>query len=63
MSKFYTIKTVGDLITELNKYDKNMPVMHYDISPSSIARVTIQDINQYTLGGKITGKHKAVVIR
>lgn len=62
MSESYTIKTVGDLIEELNKFDKDMPVMYCSISPFEIARVDIQDVNEYAYGGKVVGKHKAVVI-
>lgn len=63
MSEAYSIKTVADLIKELNTFDKDMPIMHNVIQPLEIARVTVQNVNEYAIGGKAVGKHKAVVIR
>ena len=62
-STIYDIKTVGDLIAELQKYDKDMPVLKADLSPSLITRVIEQDVKRYELGGKVAGTYKAVVIR
>lgn len=50
MSEYYNIKTVGDLIKELNKFDKDMPIMHTVIGLSLIARVTVQNVNEYAVG-------------
>ncbi len=63
MPEYYNIKTVGDLIKELNTFDKDMPIMHAVIGPLPIARVTVQNVNEYAVGGKVVGKHKAVIIR
>ena len=62
-NEMYTIKTVGDLIAELQKYDKDMIVLKSEITPVDIARVIEQDVKRYELGGKVVGTYKAVVIR
>ena len=60
--EMYTIKTVGDLIAELQKHDKDMPILKADLSPGEIARVKVQEVPRYELGGKVAGMYKAVVI-
>ena len=62
-SEAYTIKTVGDLIAELEKYDKDMPILKSELCPVQIARVKLQEVPRYELGGKVAGMYKAVVIR
>lgn len=61
--KYYTIKTVGDLINELSKHDKGLPIMKSEIIPMDIARLKIQDVNEYGYNGKIKSTYKALVIR
>jgi len=65
IKNYYEIKTVGDLIKELSKYDSKLPIKKLDISPSDIASLSIQDINAYKFGGEgeIEKTYKALVIR
>ncbi len=61
----YKIRTVGDLIEELKKYDQSMLIKKLDITPSDIARIKVQDCHEYKFGGngEIESTYKAVVIR
>ncbi len=63
MSEYYKIKTVGDLINELNKFDKDMPIKKSEIIPMKIATVVTQDCHEYGSGGTIKSTYKAVVIQ
>ena len=48
-STIYEIKTVGDLIAELQNYDKDMPVLKADLSPSFWRRKKIKILSIISL--------------